>query len=374
MRKSDLVRLAWKTLKGRWAVLPVISLAIASFCLCFAGTILVSVQHKKMQPYEIVVTGQTDKILKDSDVAVLSEIEDVTAISAIIELPVTLTTGNKSIELVLTGMNNGYINGTYTQGNAFPANTVMPYIVLNQAACTTFTNIDNSSMAENQDVNWLSTAFTVQLEEGNKPITARICGILADYEGGGQEPAAYISLSAAKELQQLDQQKAGYNFIYVRLKNIGCADSVSKTISELGLIVNNSTDSLQIDWGADIKEMTYLLVIGSLCITFASILQTAWMKLSRHKQDDAWNALLYFGMREQELQALFIIQAVFISFLGIGAGVLTALSLPSFLSVEWGQDSTFLLPIPLTVIVVTTFICLGAGLLPFFKRHIRKSK
>lgn len=377
MRISDLIHIAWKNLKGSWAVLPAIGFAIAAFCLCFAGAILMKVQEEKALPYEIIVAAQESKSLTDSDVADISKLEDVTASSGILEITAIVKMGEYSAELTLTGMDSGYISGTYATGSAYPADTIMPYIVLNEAARKAFStkstsssdNSGDATASKGPEIDWLNVSFTIQLGEETKPITSKVCGLLTSSDEEDEEPGAYISLSGAKALLEQGGQGAGYASIRVRVTNIGSAESVSKSISALGLSVSNSTEELQAGWDADTKEVTYLLVIGVFGLLCASFLLASWRALSLCRQRREWEALRYLGIKERDIIRLFAVQTGMLALMGIAAGALIAVVLPSFLSTGEARDTNFLLPIPFSVILGCMVVCTAAGIVPVLGRH-----
>jgi ABC-type antimicrobial peptide transport system permease subunit len=368
--------LAWKNLKGSWAVLPAIGFAIAAFCLCFAGAILTVVQEEKAQPYEIIVAAQESKSLTDSNIYEMTKIEDVTAITGILEVPAIVISGEYTAELTLTGMDSQYIGGDYTVGSAYPADTVMPYIVLNGAARKAFSaksasgsdNSGDTTASAAPEIDWLNVSFTVQLGEETKPVTAKVCGLLTASDEKDEEPAAYISLSSAKTLLERSGQTTGYASIRVRVTNIGSAESVSKGISALGLSVSNSTEDLQTGWDADIKEFTYLLVIGVFGLLCASFLLAAWRALSLCRHRHEFEALRYLGMKERDIRRLFAVQTGLLALIGIAVGILTALVLPSFLSTDEAMDTNFLLTIPFNVILGCVVVCAAAGIVPVLGR------
>lgn len=382
MRISNLAYLAWKNLKGNWAVLPVIGFAIAAFCLCFAGAILTVVQEEKAQPYEIIVATQESKSLTDNDIAEMTKLEDVVAVTGILEVPTRMILGEYAAELTLTGMNSSYINGTYVAGSAYPADTVMPYIVLNEAARKAF-SIKSASGSDNSgdttasaapEIDWLNVSITVQLGEESKPVTAKICGLLTASDEKDEDPAVYISLSSAKTLLEQSGQNTGYASLRVRVTNIGSAESVSKGISALGLLVSNSTEELQAGWDTDTKEFTYLLVIGIFGLLCASFLLAAWRALSLCRQRHEFESLRYLGMKERDIRRLFAVQTGMLALIGIAVGVLTALVLPSFLSTGEAMDTNFLLPIPFNVILGSVVVCAAAGIVPVLGRRRQGGK
>lgn len=112
MKIIDLVRIAAKNLKGKWVVLPVFGIAISTFCLCFAGAILITVQEEKALPYEIIISSEGEQSLSDSAVAEISKITDVTAATAVLQVPVSITADEYTTELTLTGIDSAYIESS----------------------------------------------------------------------------------------------------------------------------------------------------------------------------------------------------------------------------------------------------------------------
>jgi ABC-type antimicrobial peptide transport system permease subunit len=386
MRISDQIRFALKNLKGRWAVLPVIGFAIAAFCLCFAGAILTTMQDEKAQPYELVISGEEANSISDSDVIEITKLEDVTAATPVMQIPASISTGDYTAALTLTGIEASYLENSFSQGNAFPEDSVMPYIVLNEAALKQFSDSETSkdkdstgdmgdeegtgntarTDTEAPDVDWLNGSYSVQTGEGSKTVTSKVCGILSEGEDTEeeQEPAAYISISTAKELLRQNGQETNYTGANVRVKNIGSADSVSKSIAALGLTVTNSTEELQSGWDADNKEMTYLIVIGVFGLVCASVLLAAWRQNTLLKQKRAWEALIYIGLKASDMRNLFAIQTILLSLFGIALGLIVALTLPSFLSTGEIEPTNFMLTIPFVSVVISVIICIAAGLIP----------
>ncbi len=370
MKIINLLSIAAKNLKGKWAVLPVAGIAISMFCFCFAGAILTTVQEEKSLPYELNIASGTTN-LSDSIIAKISANPNVTAATPILEVPAVIKTGEYSAQLTLTGIDAAYIETSVSEGSFFPDDSIMPYIVLNEAACKMFANDEKIADDEVPEIYWLGTGFYVQMGEDEKAIASKVCGILSDDEETEEEQrsAAYVSLSIAKELLRQNGQETDYTGVNVRVKNIGSANSVSKAIAVLGLTVTNSTEELQSGWDADNKEMTYLIVIGAFGLMCASILLIAWRQNTLLKQRMAWEAMRWMGLKASDMRKLFAIQAILLSILGIALGLLVALSLPSFLLTGEMETTNFMLSISFKSVFVSVVICIAAGLIPIFGKR-----
>jgi ribosomal protein S11 len=388
MKIFDLIKLSLKNLKGRWALFPIIGIAISAFCLCFAGVILITVQEEKSIPYEIIISSEGNSGLSDNMVAEIAKLDSVVSISPVYQIPVIIKTDEYLAQLTLTGINAGYLKEGYSQGNSFPENSIMPYIVLNEAAQKKFSkkslssekslsndnsgteNTESESASKLPEIGWLNANFTMQLSEDGKAVVSKVCGILATEDNKEkQEPAAYVSLSVAKSLFQKSEQGNNYAAIHVRVKNIGEADDVSKSLLMLGLTVSNSTSELQAGWDIDTKEMVYLITIGAFCLVCATVLIAASRQISSLKQEKEWEALRWMGMRQKDIHRLFAIQGIMISIIGTALGIVVAAALPSFLSSEEPEATNFLLQTPVEIIAITASICLLLGQLPLWIKN-----
>jgi hypothetical protein len=374
MRISDLIRLTASTLKGRWTVLPAVGFAIAAFCLCFAGAILTSVRQEQSQPYEIVVSAPEGKALTDSDAAALAQLGDVTAATAMLEVPTTVMMGDTDVKLTLTGMDSNYIEGSYAQGGAYPASTVMPYIVLSEAACKALAP-DTASMAEAPTVDWLNTSLSVQMGEGIKPVAAKVCGVLKpdDEDGETGEPAAYISLISARALLKQSGQNTGYGSLRARVTDIGHAESAARAVAALGLTVSNSAEELQAGWDMRTKEMTYLLVLGGFCLLGAAALTAAGRAVTLRQQGKALETLLWLGMKGRDASRLLTLHTLIAAAFGAAAGILVSLLLPSFLLAGAEETSSYTLPVPWAAAALSLGVCLLAGVAPAWASGKRRA-
>lgn len=366
MRIFDLTKLALKNLKGRWAVLPVIGFTIAAFCLCFAGAILTTVQEEKAQPYELVLSAQGSVAFTESVVADIRKIPDVKAATSILQVPVTVQTGKYAAQLTLTGVDAGYLDSVYAQGSVFPDNSVMPYILLNEAACKQFAEEGKTAGEDTDtpDIAWLNAGYSLASGEEGRGITSKVCGILSDGGEKDAEPAAYISLSAAKELLRNSGQPTDAKAAWVRITNIGRADAVSKQIAALGLDITNSNEQKQAEWDTETKEMVYLLVISVFFLLCSVSLLAAHKEITKQKQKKSLDMLRWLGMKEREVSRLFTLYAFIIAATGTTIGVVVGLSLPSFLPMELKGISSYTLSIPFGVAAASFGLCILAGIIP----------
>ncbi len=363
MRTTELLRLARKTLKGRWAVLPAAGIAIAAFCLCFAGTAILGVHAEKSEPYEIEVSSGEGKGLTDANADAVAKIEDVTAATAVLKVPVILKAGTFQAPLTLTGLDSVYIEERFLYGGAYPPDSVMPYIVLNESACRQFAVKEGDTASESARIDWLNESIAVEMGEDAKPVTARVCGILEEQEDT-EIPMAYVSLACAKALLKQSGQAADYTAILARVTDIGCAEKVSGEIMALGLTVTNSTAELQTGWNQRLEQSAYLAATGAFGLLCAGVLLAAWRKISRLENCAAWETLKTLGMSARMQRRLFAAQAVITAVTGKAIGIAVSLALPSFLFAE-ASEVMFKLQPPALAVLISAALCMLTTLSAF---------
>jgi len=230
----------------------------------------------------------------------------------------------------------------------------------------TTVNTDNKGEAADATapkINWLNVSYTLEAGGGDHLIISKICGILAG-DDKEQQPEAYISLTSAKNMLQKSRQSIAYVGARARIKNIGVLDNVSKALEDLGFIVTNDNTKLESKWDSEVKEMTYLIVIGVFSLLCSVVLMVAWRKIAVMEQREAWKMLLWMGMKEKDIHKVFVIQSLIITLSGIIIGIIVSLSVPSFMSTDIKEESVYKLLIPLLVSVSASAICIVVTMFP----------
>lgn len=364
MKIFDWLRIATKTLKSKWTILPIIGVAISTFCLCFAGATWIAVGQEKSLPYELTVSSEGTENLTGNTINKIAEAPDVMAVTAVLQFPISIKIGKYESQVMLTGIEAAYLQEPFSKGDVFPENSVMPYIVLNETACQQF--IEENTPAHQDDiiVDWLNSGFSLQISDGDKDIPAKVCGILALPEDNDeQEAKAYTSLSAMKEIMRKSQQNTTCSMAYVRITNSGKAESISNEIMALGITVTNLDEELQIKWDTLQKEMSYLAVMGIFSLICSMALLSARRKIFLFEQKEAFQMLEWLGITPKNASRLLSLQALIIAAFGCAIGIVISLSVSSFLPLDVAEKSIFFLSIPLEVILEVTAICLSTSFL-----------
>ncbi len=375
MKALDLAKLSLRHLSGRWAALPATGFAVAAFCLCFAGAILLHVNEAKSMPCELKAVPPENAGVTAALLESVRKLPGVRAATPEYPVEVEIKTGKLRAKLTLAGIEGAYLNEPLRLGSAYPESSVMPHIVLNEAACRQFT--EESGDPEGYDagaaataapaVDWLNASFTVITGPDQRAVVSRVCGVLAGYEEG-QVPAAYISVGSAMAL--LKGRSATPESVRIRIENIGYASVVARALTGLGLRAENPDESLQATWDAQLKEAGSLAAIGAFGLICAAALLAAWRRLFLSEQRESLEMLLWLGFRRNDIGSMLLLQALCLSALGAAAGLLACVALPPFLPEEAQGVSVFTLSVPGTVLLAVSGICLLAGTLTGFTRRI----
>ena len=365
--------MAVKTLNRRLMILPAVAIAISTFCLCFAGAVLTNVQLEKSLPYELEVTANAAK-LSESTLAGISGIPGVTAVTPVLEVPASIVTGQYKAQLTLAGIDAAYIDEDFAQGGVFSDSSVMPYIVLNYAACKLFQDEKGSGKStEDTDeplIDWLSASVTIQTSEGSKPVVSKIVGLLIG-DDEDQEPVAYMSVASAKNLLSQDGQRVDYMSAKVRVENVGYAADVSKELKKQGLSVLNANEDSELKWDMDFKDLNYLALLGISCLVIALVFSYSQIKMLRFGKKEELAALQWIGLKQKDSRRIYSIQSMVIALLGIAIGIVVSVFIPSFLSPDAQKTTIFFLQIPFTIIAICAAVCMMVYVVPTYLWRIK---
>lgn len=353
MRILDIAKIAFQNLRGKWMVLPVLCTAVSMFCFCFAGTVLTTVEHEKSMPCELNIVSVSSNIT-DSTIAQICKIPDVSAVTSILKVPRDIQVDAYSAQLTLIGIDNTYLEEEFSSGGVFPKDSVMPYIVLSHEAYNMLNKQgeDDDGQLEQPSIDWLHEDVVLHEGEGSRKVASKISGILIENDKQ-QEPIGYISLSCAKQLMYKSGQSTGCTEARARISNIGCAEEITNNLYTLGLSVANTNTDTQARWDMQMKEMTYLLIVGVICMLCAVVLTMAWIKISLHEQNKQLTSLKWMGMQRSEIISIYVISVLLVALIGIGIGLLVGTSLPSFITESSVDSSIFILKIPFRVCILS---------------------
>jgi len=367
MKWLESCRVAIQNLTLKRTVLPVMGIAAAVICCCFAVAITNSVQAEKDLPCELSVTPANAGKLTDTIARQIAQIPNVKAVTLVLDIPVDISTGKYNAKMTLTAVDPTYESISFEKGGIFQASSAMPYLVLNEAACKLFSNEtssdttnDKASLEAAQSalpaIDWLNSTFIFQTGKDSRKITAKVCGITAKDQavekeqtaGKEQPPKALISLSAGKELLRQSKQTVEYSGIKVRVLNSGCTSAVSVEAAKLGVTAtaaDAANTTLQSKWDGEEKEKSYLLVIAFICLLFSVSSIFALRKIALLEQEDYFPFLKQPRMQKLAFTRIFHMQVATFFLLGSLIGFVVAVALPYFLPQEMQGTSVFMLHI-----------------------------
>ena len=375
MRAIDIGRMALKRC-GRWMIAPLALIVIAAVCLCYAGAIGVSVGTEKQMPCELTVTGSADGEITDQALADIAQIPDVTAVTAVLPVQVILKTGRYAADVTLLGVDGRYLQKESAAGAVFPDTSVMPYIVLNDAAEKLFIEPkDPPSPADTDyvpDIDWLHTDIALYAGDDTEPVTSKVCGILTGYSDA-LDAAGYISIATAKVLMKNHDIPMDHPYALVRAKDMGAAKDVTRKVRSLGYAAEDADPELQAKWDGQAKEMTYLLWMGGICLIWAALLIAAVLGTGIAGQRNELIMLRWMGMGEPMIRRMYIWQSAMIGIAGAVLGILVSyIIIPAFIPLKQRAISIFALPLPSFLGLAVGVLCIGVSILPgILKKAIR---
>lgn len=307
------------------SILFLVGISAGSYCWCVGGGLAASVQEQYSQTYEIVALPGSS-VITGEIVTKVQETEWVAAASATKDLPAVVQTGDHSAEMILEGIDAGYLQEEVTEGSVFPDNTVMPYVVLNKAGWALLQEKDeNGEMVQGAD--WSKSGISILAEPESDPVTAKLCGILDD---GKKEPMAYISISSAKMLSG----DSSYTGCVARVRETRYAKDVSEKVSVLGLDVQNTAPAEQSDWDEKNKEAVYLFLLGSAVLFYSMFLYLNIEHPMNAKNRKQYEMFRSIGFCASDLIHFYCIKSLFLICTGFAFGLAFYALIPQLISPE----------------------------------------
>ena len=222
---------------------------LASFLLGSAGLTGWGLHREKSQPYRVTVTASGPL-----DLEALSRLEEVESCTAVYELSAELTAGEYTASLTVHGVEGSFAAGDLVQGILFPEDSVMPYLVLNEAALKCF-SADGVPISSTENVDWLNS------DAGLNGTPVRLCGILRD---GSEEPQVYLSRTAARKLLLQTAGTAETQTAWLELRNFGCVESAAEGIAGLGCTWESATPDTADAWPEKQLKAGLLALAGGI--------------------------------------------------------------------------------------------------------------
>ncbi len=343
--KATMIKLSFKLFKNKRTILPVVGIAIAVFCLLSATNGYFDVWEQKSQPFELIAAGNS---LEDELVNEITKIDDVISATAVLPISATLIAGEYSAEVTLNGIDPSYLKKSFAEGGNFPDNSVMPYIVLNKAALKLFKDKDKKAIDKEKKIDWLNQKITLQFE---KPVTAKICGIL---ENEDEQPEAYISLKSAKGLGE-----TSYSAIWIRLRNMGCEQSVTNKLSAFGLTVVNQNETLLQEWDLAETQALYLLLAGVFSMLWTCVVLNVFVTMQWQQRQKELDMLRIIGFAKKSIKSLFHFMCTYTICLGFAVGLLIRAILPSFLELKQSLLGKGLVSQSIVFTAIFSLVCLA---------------
>lgn len=308
-----------------------IGLVISLFLLLMSVNTFHMLYQEKQQPWEISATADKSQI-DDKTVAELSKMDGVVMSSPVIEVSTIVQIGDYSSQLTLKGVNSAYV-GILREGIMFVDKDILPVIIMNKHAYSTFENDKKKKIPGDTSYTNLKTVL-----KDEKEYPAKIGGILQD---NSNDSVAYISLNAAKTYVLRQGKVPQYSAIQLRLKNVGKAKSIIKTLKSMGLTAKDALPDKQQEWDGRQTEATYIGLSGICILVFVLLYILGRMECDMHKTAKQYRSLLFVGMTQQNLALLFAIRYILMSLLATLCCYCASYIIPMFLNAEFVSVTVF---------------------------------
>ena len=212
-----------------------------------------------------------------ADVLETAKIEGVEAAEGVYKTDATFLVGEYSAQVELVGVPGSMLMWELIQGNIFPENSGMPYLLFNKVAVSEFEDAFHMHMQE-LDLREISVYVN--------GMRARLAGVMDDLS---DKPRIYVNPESAKILLIKCGERVEFKEIWIKTENYVAAENIGKSLSYKNF---QNTIANELIWDVlneRIKEAGYLVVISLVLYIGGSVLLYEGMKhrmmaLSRARQ------------------------------------------------------------------------------------------
>ena len=285
MNGIERIRLAFRTLPGWQTLLSVAGIAAAVVCLTIGGRGYAEILKEKSQPCEVKGTMAANNEALEK----IRNLEEVLSVSRIEETEGVLLFDDYQSQVRLIGVDAGYLNGEWQMGEAYPNETAMPYVVLNEAAVKGFQDKKKARIPEDKQPDWLSYSFQL---EGLKT-ELRVCGILKD---GAEDARAYLSLSQWMGIQGGGKEEEEALTFWIRLKKEGVKGQAVKNLTSLGMQMTDQGEAQDAEWSVRIERQVLYLGVGTFAFLWSLLLFGYQLRLGAVQRNQTEHVLVWMGL------------------------------------------------------------------------------
>lgn len=257
MRKADLTQRKFfvLSLKGwKWLAFPALFFWIAAagflFLMC-SEAVELHRQKSESMVLTAVASGRNTDLQTVNGVVDWSETYEVSGRIQIM---------NYQEECSITGVDRDFISASVKEGDYYPEDSGMPYLLVNQAFLKQMTDANGNQIEDTEEIDWLSKTVTIAYGE-NKSMVCKICGILNPAEEN-ESPLIYMSPDSAKNILQTGESISEENSLWIKIKSGGEVEQVQADLSQLGITVNDIDESLVWTWKMQALKITYFCLIA----------------------------------------------------------------------------------------------------------------
>lgn len=262
MNWIDNFKLAWRGLK--LIAFPAILFLTAAACLGTTAFKKYNAMHREQQKSCNLIVSSSK--MDSSDASKIRSITGVKNTTLIYEINTSISLSGYQAELTLKGIESSFLSEDFSIGGIFPDQTVMPYIIINEAAQKTFFDTDTNTITDEaiQNLDWMNAMVILRM--GEKEIIAKICGILKNQEETST-PEAYISIPSAKSLLQESGQTPEATTLWIQIENAGLQGKLQNQLQLMGFTAENADTGLIQKWNQTQLEIKYLLLAALISLS-----------------------------------------------------------------------------------------------------------
>ena len=367
MKTIELFKLSLRYLKEniKRFLLPMLMICISLVAVCFSITGHINVREKKGLPVTLSFTPNENVKITDEVYSSVMSIDGIVSASPTIAFSAEISLNSFKKQLSVIAIDSGMIEQRLIEGEFYPENSNMPYIVMSKADYLSFLGVSASSIVDiPKDALMTNISFDVG---GERPYVAQICGILEE----GENAMAYTGLDTARRILG---EGGAYTSLDTHLTSSYAADNVINALSALGFTESGGIQMLLNEWEIREAEANFLLASAIILLTCSLFFFRYVLLFLVNSKRNELTLLHDLGLPLKRVKSIFRGIGLFAGLCNGFTTVIACISAP-FLVMETSPDSIFALTMPWYLIVAglglsALLTCISTFRLAAFKAKV----
>lgn len=298
----------------RCGLSTILLMCVGLYFLFPARQAYAQVRQEKAAPCELIAATSEDVFSLDRFLA----IDGIERVSPLIRFDSQITYQDYDLSCQVKAVYSAYLNLELAEGNLYPDDSSMPYLLLNTAAAQAFSKGEDG---EDGTVTVPSGASVTMTMNGSER-TAAICGI---FEDGSQLPTVYMSYGTASKFFS----HTGSTELCFALSSKGVQERVVSSLARYWISADYDTNEA-LRWELLTQQALQGALTSAMTLLSAAILLREKCRREQTERKSELQVLMLSGLTQSQIRVIVPLRLVFQYLLSFAAAAGIACLLGTF--------------------------------------------